>query len=273
MQKISRITVQKKNKNRYNIFLEKDKNEVYGFSVQEDTLIAERLQKGMELEDTTIDSLLAKDTIHKGYSLGLNFLSYRMRSVNEMEQYLKKKEIDEEHISIIIKRLSNEKWLDDAVFAEAYVRTKVLTTSKGPLIIKKELLEKRVAVDKAEAALVHYPAEAQLEKVIKFIEKSARKSAKQSFFQQQNKLKQNLMQKGFPQAIIQEAFNQATQEKDQEQEWDAVVFQGEKLLRRHASKLEKRELKQKVKGALYQKGFSLNEIEKFIESYIEQAEE
>lgn len=273
MQKISRITIQKKNKDRYNIFLEKDKNNVYGFSVHEETLISERLQKGMELEDTTIDSLLAKDTIHKGYSLALNFLSFRMRSINEMEQYLQKKEIDEEHIPIIIKRLTNERWLDDAAFAEAYVRTKVLTTPKGPLIIKKELLEKRVDADKVEAALIHFPAEAQLEKVMKFIEKSARNSAKQSFSQQQNKLKQSLIQKGFSQTIIKEAFNQATQEKNQEQEWDAVVFQGEKLLRRYTNKLEERELKHKIKGALYQKGFSLDEIEKFIENYIVQAEE
>lgn len=272
MQKISRITVQKKNKNRYNIFLEKDKVEVYGFSVQEDTLIAERLQKDMELEDATIDMLLAKDTIHKGYSLGLNFLSYRMRSINEMEQYLQKKEIDEEHITMIINRLMDEKWLDDQAFAEAYVRTKVLTTSKGPAIIKRELIEKRVPVDKAEAALVHYPAETQLEKAMKLIEKSGRKSTKQSFFQQQNKLKQNLIQKGFSQTIIQEAFSEVTQVKDQEAEWDAVVFQGEKILRRHITKLQDRELKQKVKGTLYQKGFSLDVIDSFIDQYIDQVE-
>ena len=269
MQKISRITVQKKNKNRYNIFLVKDAKEVYGFSVQEETLIAERLQKGMELEDATIESLLAKDTIHKGYSLALNFLSYRMRSIKAMKEYLQKKEIDAEHITVIINRLINEKWLDDAAFAEAFIRTKVQTTSKGPLVVKKELIEKGVSVEKADEALIHYSIDEQLEKAVKLIKKNSRKSAKQSFQQQQNKIKQSLMQKGFSQGIIQEAFTQVTQVKDQDQEWDAVVFQGEKILRRYTNKYQGSELRHKVKASLYQKGFSLDEIEKFIEHYID----
>lgn len=268
MQKISRITTQKKNSHRFNVFLEQDGNEYYAFSVEEDTLIAEHLHKGMEIDQATIQSLIEKDDLHKGYSLALHYLSFRMRSSQEMYQYLMKKELDQEQIDVIIDRLINEKWLDDRMFAEAFVRTKVQTTSKGPQLIKKELLEKGVAASIAEASLVHYPFDKQLAKAKKLIIKKQAQSNKLSFKQQKNKMVQRLLQKGFTQDIIQEALEQTMPEQNNEEEWQALLLQGEKVVRKHEKKWSGNELEQKVKMSLYQKGFSFDQIEKFIHAHL-----
>lgn len=53
-------------------------------------------------------------------------------------------------------------------------------------------------------------------------------------------------------------------------EWDALLFQGEKLLRKHRAKLEGRPLQNKVKEALYRKGFKLDLIILFLEEYAEE---
>ncbi|CQR47215.1 Regulatory protein RecX [Paraliobacillus sp. PM-2] len=272
MQKISRITTQKKNNHRFNVFLEQNGKESYAFSVEEDTLIAEHIHKGMEMDQTVIDTLIKKDNLHKGYSLALQFLSYRMRSSKEMYDYLLKKELDEEQIQVILKRLKEEKWLDDQLFAEAFVRTKVQTTSKGPLLIKKELIEKGVPVQAAETGLMHYSFDQQVEKASKLITKKQSQSNKASFKQQLNKIKQSLLQKGFTQDVITEAIGQSNNNKDEDQEWQAVVYQGEKILRKHQRKWDGFELQHKVKASLYQKGFSFEIIEKFIEIYLRNVE-
>ena len=46
---ITKITTQKKNKERYNIFMDEGKGEQYAFSVDEAVLIKYQLKKGMEL--------------------------------------------------------------------------------------------------------------------------------------------------------------------------------------------------------------------------------
>ncbi|MFB1052137.1 recombination regulator RecX [Paraliobacillus sp. JSM ZJ581] len=272
MQKISRITIQKKNKHRYNIFLDQHGNESYGFSVEEDTLIAEHLRKGMKIDQATIDTLIKKDNLHKGYSLSLQYLSYRMRSVKEMYDYLVKKELDETQIQVIIERLKKEKWLDDQLFAVAFVRTKIQTTSKGPLLIKKELIEKGVSSQVAEIGLTYYSFEQQVEKASKLITKKQNRNNKASFRQQLNKIKQSLVQKGFTQEAINKVTGQISHNKDEEQEWEAVVYQGEKALKKMQRKWSGFELQHKVKASLYQKGFSFEVIEKFIDVYIKNVE-
>lgn len=172
MAKITRITTQKKSKNRYNIYLDRGQGEAYGFSVDEDILVKYTLQKGKELEESTIEALIQKDTIHKVYTQTINYLSYRMRSEKEIRDFLAKKEADEEHIEEIVQRLYREKLLDDLEFAKALVRTRMNTASKGPLVLKKELIEKGVDKSVAEEAILEFPFELQVEKAVKLAEKN-----------------------------------------------------------------------------------------------------
>ncbi|MFG6149666.1 recombination regulator RecX [Halobacillus sp. B23F22_1] len=267
MAKITRITTQKKNKNRYNIYLDRGQGEAYGFSVDEDILIKYRLSKSTELEESTIEALIQKDTIHKVYTQTINYLSYRMRSEKEIRNYLVKKEVDEEHIDEIIRRLYQEKLLDDLEFAKALVRTRINTSTKGPLMLKKELIEKGVDASLADEAVQEFPFDQQVEKAVKLAEKKLKSDRKKSQRQQIQNVQQHLMQKGFNSDIIKESLTQLPEEEE-DQEWEAVVFQGEKFLRKYERKSEGYELKQKVKSGLYRKGFSFELIDRFIEEYV-----
>ncbi|MRH44655.1 recombination regulator RecX [Aquibacillus halophilus] len=266
---ISRITTQKKNKHRYNIFLKNGQSEDYGFSVDEDILIQFHLRKGLELDKETTEQLLKKDSIHKTYSLTINFLSYRMRSTKEIREYLIKKEVEQEQIEVVIKRLLSEGLLNDKEFAEALVRTRVQTTSKGPMLVKKELIDKGILMTVADEALSFYTYEDQFEKATKWLEKKIRSSGKKSFRQQVQSIQQTLMQKGFTQDIIKDVLANIEDEKDDSEEWDAIVYQGEKLVRKYEKKFEGSELKQKVKATLYRKGFNFELMDRFIDEYLQ----
>lgn len=270
MKKIAKITTQKRKKDRYNIFLYDGENEEYAFSVDEAVLVEFHLRKGLELDDSMIETLKKKDNIQKSYLLAINFLSYRMRTKKEMHDYLKKKEVDPEHIKVVIERLIKEKLIDDKLFAEMFVRTRISTSSKGPLLIKKELVEKGVTNSIAGQAIELYSYELQYEKVSKLLEKKRMTSKKESNKQQVQKLQGHLLQKGFSQAVVSDALNNFDQEQESEDEWEALCYQGDKLLRKNKKKYEGFTLKQKMKEGLYRKGFQMDDINRFLDEFLEE---
>jgi len=266
---VARIVAQKKHENRYNIFIKKDGKEHYGFSVEEETIINEGIRKGQILDQTTIDALMKKDTLHKAYNRALGYLGHRMRSVKELRTYLIEKEVETEQIEIIINRLKEQKILDDQAFATAYVRTKIKTTFKGPAQLKRELIQKGIESAQIDQALLEYSETEQIKLIQKWLEKQLKKTKRDSYRLGQMKMKRQLIQKGFNQSVIDQALQMMELEKDEEKEWQALVFQGEKALRRYRKKTEGYLLEQKVKASLYQKGFNQDQIGRFIEQYLE----
>lgn len=262
---IARITTQKKNNERYNIFLTDGKKEKYGFSVDESVLIENHLRKGLELDQSFINELQEQDNYYKSYSLAIHYLSYRMRTKQEIYDYLVKKDVDEQHIPEVIKRLSDKDLLDDRAFAEAFVGTRINTSDKGPQLIKRELIEKGVAALIAEEAVTALTYEVQFDKALKWVQKKLRSSQKDSFQKQQQKLQANLMQKGFTQDVIKDVIAEVKAEQATDSEWDALVYRGDKLMRKHERRLEGFELKQKVKEGLYRQGFSFELINEYLE--------
>src|SRR5699024_9424157 len=146
------------------------------------------------------------DTYHRAYLMAINYLSYRMRSVEEMHTYLRKKEIDPGWIEQIIVTLLEEKLLDDIAFSNAYVRDRMHQTSKGPRLIERELVDKGVKVQTAKEATKQYGAAAQFDKALKWLEKERRKKSQHSFHRKQEQLRIKLIQKGFDYAVVSEVF-------------------------------------------------------------------
>ncbi|MFS0862692.1 recombination regulator RecX [Fredinandcohnia sp. 179-A 10B2 NHS] len=257
---ITKITTQKKNIERYNIFLD----EQYAFSVDQDVFISFQLKKGMELDELDITEIQFEDEVKKAFNLSLTYLSYRMRSKQEIIDYLKKKEIDEPIIPDVIHKLVDYKYVDDGEFAKAYVQTQINTTSKGPEVIKQELYEKGINRDLIEQSLELFSKEEQIQTAIKLVEKTLSKTAKLSERLTIQKLETALQRKGFTWDIIQIALEEVSVEKDIDEEWEAVLHHGIKAHRKY-EKLEGWEYEQKMKQSLYRKGFNIELIEKLIE--------
>lgn len=264
MTKIARITTQKKNKSRYNIFLNDVQGEKYGFSVDESVLVEYRLRKDLELSEQMIDTLIQKDTLHKSYTQVINYLSYRMRTKQEIKDYLVKKEVDAEHINKIMDKLTKEGLIDDEQFAESFVRTRIETSDKGPMLVKKELIEKGVLETIANRAVDVYTYELQYDKALKWAEKRLQQTTKHSFRKRGQQIQATLMQKGFTQEVTRDIGKAIQEEKDGDAEWEALVHHGEKLLRKHQQKLTGFELRNKLKEGLFRKGFSFELIQQYV---------
>ena len=267
MIKISKITTQKNNNERFNIYIDKGNGEEYGFSIDQDVLIEFQIRKGNTYTEEELNAILYKDDIKKALNLALKFLSYRMRAIKEIRDYLRKKEYSEEIAGIVIERLQQHKYVNDLEFAKAFVRSRILNSIKGPLLIKQELQQKGISEGNIQEGLKEFPEETQLDIAYQFAEKNAKQNKTMSDYQAKQKIGQALLSKGFPQSIVKTALSEIKIEKDEEQELLAVTKQGEKAYRKYSSKFDGWELEQKVKQYLYQRGFKSDEIDTFITRY------
>jgi regulatory protein len=263
MPMITKISVQKHNKDRYSIFTDSGAGEEYAFSVDEDVLIKHQLKKGMELDDLSVTEMLFQDDIRKAFNMAINYLAHRMRSESEVRDHLKKKEVAEPVVKEAIHKLHELKFLNDEEFALAFVRTNVNTTDKGPGLIKMELREKGIDPDIISKVVEELSSDAQIEKAIKLSEKYAQKNKNDSSRILKQKIEQMLQRKGYSFAVIRAALEETEIEKEDNSEMDALRYQGEKLHNKYA-KMPGYEYRQKMKMSLYRKGFPMELIDEFI---------
>jgi regulatory protein len=92
------------------------------------------------------------DDSEQCYLAALRILKYRFNSAAELRRKLRSKRFEREVIDATLERLAKEKWLDDARFAAAYVRTRGLS-KKGKVRIRSELIRAGVADDVIASAV------------------------------------------------------------------------------------------------------------------------
>ncbi len=125
------------------------------FSFALDAGLAARrgLRAGRRLSAEEIAALLGEDGDARAYARALHFLGYRIRSAGEIRERLKRDEWPEEVIDRVVERLTEERLVDDAHFAAAWVENRSLSRPRGARLLKQELRQKGVGRDEIEAAL------------------------------------------------------------------------------------------------------------------------
>lgn len=259
---ITKITVQKKRKDRFNIFVDGE----YAFPVSEAVLIKLGLNRGMQLTPERMEEIESENSAYLAYTTAVDYLSYGLRSEKEVRTKLREQEIPEMYIEPTLQRLRDQKYIDDLIYGESYTRTMMTINRKGPRVIAQELKQKGLDEPTIMSALDQYPEDMQLENALALAEKTLRKQSRVSSREGGQKTRLYLQQKGFDKEIIQQVFEEVDTVKSEDGELDALRVQGDKAWTRYARKAEGRALIQKVRSSLYQKGFA-NEL---INTYIEE---
>lgn len=261
MKEITKISRQKRSAKRFNVFL----NNEYAFSVSEDTYVKYHLHKGKQLSNEEINEIQYDDSIQGAYILSINYLSYRMRTEKEVRLHLIKKEIEAVVIEKVITRLYEEKLLNDLLFAESFVKDRINRSSKGPQVIYKELEEKGLSKSDIEQALQIYTKEIEFDKAFKWGQKEINKKSNKPLRGRKEQLKNKLLRRGFSKDILFEVVDMVQIEKDDEEEFQLLKKEADKLYNKYKKKYSESELKQRMKQGLYSRGFALDAIDKYIE--------
>lgn len=191
---ITRVEQQKKNSRRYNVYID----DSFAFGVHEDVLVKYRLIKGKELDKQEYKEILEAEERKKVEHKALRFLSYRARSRQEMQQYLRQQEYDLALIEDVLRELEVKKLIDDRQFAKQWSEDRILYKQKGPLMIKAELQQKGLAASDIEEAMENINDQEALSACLKLGQKKWEQLKKeQDARKREYKLKQYLLRRGY----------------------------------------------------------------------------
>lgn len=145
--KITALEVQKRNKERVNVYLDGE----YAFSV--DLMSAARLRKGQVLAKSEIAALKDEGIISKAFERSLRYLASRPRTVQEIRRKLKEKDTPEDAIDAVIERLEKFGYVNDAEFARLWIRDRSEFSPRGPMALRSELRSKGISQNIIDEAL------------------------------------------------------------------------------------------------------------------------
>ncbi|MBB6450640.1 regulatory protein [Geomicrobium halophilum] len=263
--KISRITTQKDDSKRYNLFIEDHNGERFACGVHEIILARMQLTKGKSITDDELEEIIQADNKEKAKKQALQYLSKRMRTEAEVRDKLQEQDLPPDHIDEAINSMIWHGYINDAEYARTYVRVTISTTDKGPGRIRQYLNEKGIHPSLIDEALEQYDEEIQVQMMLKIIEKKEKTIPKDSLVLRKKKLTDALLRKGYSHSLIQTAFEAYDFHSQGEEEWEALRLQAEKAEFKLRKRHEEEAFKQKLKEHLYRKGFTLTMIDQYLD--------
>ena len=147
--KITKISPAIKTEGRYNIYVD-DK---YSFSLDEVQLASLNLKKNDEIDAEQLDQLKNESDFGKNYVRALDLISRRPRSQREIRDYAFRKQWTKSNTERVIERLIERGYLDDAKFAEIFVRSRANLRNYSTKRMKLELRKRGVASDIVDQVL------------------------------------------------------------------------------------------------------------------------
>lgn len=145
--KITKIEVQKNNKQRASLFID---NEFYcGLSCE--TVVKNRLKEGLEVSLEFIDFLKNETEREVALSKTIGFISKSQKTIKQINDYLTKKGFESEIVEYVLQKLAEYNFVDDEEFAKNFVKYK--TKSNGKRKILMELKQKGVEEETAKQSI------------------------------------------------------------------------------------------------------------------------
>lgn len=213
MPQITAITPQKK-KDRFNIFLD-DK---FAFGANLETIVENNLKAGMLISVDKVNKVIGLEKSTKLLDLALRYLSYRPRSVKEVENYLASKIAKSEQIKfreakesrqipIIIQKLKRYKYLNDRQFAKWFFTSRQKSNPRGLSYVKMELKLKGISDDIIEGLAV---SSSELELAKKAVAKKLQRWQARPLLDFKKKFYSYLLTRGFSYDTIRQLFANLT---------------------------------------------------------------
>ncbi len=138
MRRITALKLQRRNKERVNVYLDGE----FAFGLAR--IVAAWLEVGQELSEAKIAELLAKDGIEVAYQRALRFISYRPRAEKEVSDNLRKHDVPEETIDLVMERLRDKNYVNDQQFAALWVDNRNEFRPRGRRALRAELRQKGI---------------------------------------------------------------------------------------------------------------------------------
>ena len=145
--KITKLEVQKNDKNRVNLYVD---DEFYS-GIPAELVYLEHLKTGLEIDEKDLKKIILENEKSKAMSRVTKYIGSSLKTQKQIRDYLRKKEYSEDTIKFVMSKLVEYNYIDDKKYAQAYV----LTYGKkyGKLKLKSQLKVKGVSEEIIECVL------------------------------------------------------------------------------------------------------------------------
>lgn len=242
--------IQKKN-NKYKIVLE-DKTVIETY---DEIIIKENILYKKEITEELKTRIEKQNKYYEIYNNILKYIKTKLRSEKEIRDYIRKNEIDKTTEEELVKKLKQTKLIDDETYTYAYVHDRIRFSNDGPYKIKKDLQKQKIEENIIEEEINKLDEEEIKEKLKKQILKKLNSNNKYSNNMIKQKLINYFLNQGYEKSMISEII-----EENLKEDKNIIKKEYDKLYNKLKNKYDEETLKKVIKQKLYQKGFSIDEI-------------
>lgn len=180
-------------KNIYNVYLSNGEVlELNGKVITDNELLIKK-----DIDNELYDKLKRDNTICILVDTSVKYIDRRLRSINELRDYLKNKEEDTIIIEEVIDKLIDYKYLDDDRFTKAFIKDKLNFTNWGDYKIKNELKRLVVNEEIIYNNMTSIDDNIFYERINKIIDKDISTNKKYSGIKLKNKIYNHLLTLGY----------------------------------------------------------------------------
>lgn len=251
----------KKGKDKYEIvFTDGTSIELY-----EDVIINNNLLLNKTIDDDRLEEIRKQNNSSEAYIKCVKYISVRLRSKNEIIEYLQKKEYAKNIIEETINKLLTIGLLNEEQFVKSFINDKLLMTNYGPYKIQNELLKHKIDNDLIEKHISNIDEDILIERIQKIINKYIKTNHKHSKYILKNKIQEQLNILGYPKYLYQNLIENINIDNEKEILNKEVIKEYRKLSKKYSGD----EINIKLKQKLYQKGFTNINIEEILNNILD----
>ncbi|MBQ8192797.1 MAG: RecX family transcriptional regulator [Bacilli bacterium] len=180
-------------KDKYNVYL--SNGEV--ITLDERVITGNKLLLKKEIDCDLYDKINFDNGIYELIDICIKYISIRLRSIKEIEDYLYKRNVNNKDIDIVVSKLIKSGYLDDERFAKAYVKDKFQFTNKGDYKIRMELQQLGVSLDIINSNDMLFDDELIDNRIRKVIDKEIKINKKYNGVILRNRIYNRLLSQGY----------------------------------------------------------------------------
>ena len=236
------------------------------FYITEDTIVRFMLSRDKVISKEEFTEIQDFAQFSYGKNLALYHLSFKARTEKEVREYLKKYDIEDTIASQVIANLKDENWVNDRQYAYSIINTNQLSGDKGPYVLAQKLAQKGISKSTIEDIQNDFDFTEVAQRVAeKLLKKYTGKLPARAL---QEKIIQNLTNKGFSYSDAKSAFDNLDSQVDQETTQELIFKELDKQYAKYARKYEGYELKQRLTQVLARKGYDFSDIASALREYL-----
>lgn len=247
--------IEKLKNNKYKLIIDGEKLITFDNVILDNNLLYKRV-----IDNDLYKKIIDDTNFYGTYNIILKYILKKRRSEKEINEYLKKYNLETNKRDMIISKLKSINLINDIGFCRAYINDNVYLSKKGIKQIKNELLNHNIPIKIIEQELNTIDNNLFDEKLNKLILKKINSNRKYSNLFLKQKILNEMINLGYEKEKILGIINDNLNEDN-----SVLEKEFEKLYIKLSKKYNNLELYKNIKTKLLYKGFNIEDINNLIE--------